>query len=44
MVAYFIFLIWLFIGIALIADKFMEAIEEITAATTRVEVFDKQTG
>lgn len=38
---YFVFLMWLFLGIALIADLFMEAIEVITSTTKRVEVFDK---
>lgn len=41
MIAYLVFLLWLFMGIAIIADKFMEAIEVITSATKRVEVFDK---
>ena len=30
---YMIFLIWLFLGISLIADMFMEAIEVITSTT-----------
>ena len=38
---YFIFLCYLFIGISIIADKFMEAIEVITSTTDRVEVWDK---
>ena len=29
--AYFVFLIWLFFGIAIVADIFMEAIEVITS-------------
>ena len=40
-VFYFIFLIWLFLGIGIIADLFMEAIEVITSTTQRKEVFDK---
>ena len=38
---FFWFLIYLFIGIQLIADKFMEAIEVITATTKSVEIPDK---
>ena len=38
---YFIFLMYLFFGIAIIADIFMEAIEVITSTTKRVEIFDK---
>jgi len=40
-VMYFLFLIYLFIGIGIIADKFMEAIEVITSTTERHEVWDK---
>lgn len=39
---YFIFLMWLFLGIAIIADLFMEAIEVITSTTKRVEVWDSE--
>lgn len=42
-VVYFIFLMWLFLGIGQIADIFMEAIEVITSSTKRIEVFDKKT-
>jgi solute carrier family 8 (sodium/calcium exchanger) len=40
-VVYFIFLMYLFVGISIIADKFMEAIEVITSTTERVECWDK---
>ena len=33
---YFIFLFWLFLGISIIADIFMEAIEVITSTTKDV--------
>lgn len=39
-IVYFIFLCWLFMGIAIIADIFMEAIEVITSKTVIVEVWD----
>jgi solute carrier family 8 (sodium/calcium exchanger) len=38
---YFAFLMYLFLGIAIIADIFMEAIEAITSTTQRKEVWDK---
>ena len=38
---YLAFLIYLFIGISIISDIFMEAIEVITSTTLRKEVFDK---
>ena len=38
---YFGFLMFLFLGIAIIADIFMEAIEVITSTTSRKEVWDK---
>ena len=38
---YFIFLFWLFLGISVIADIFMEAIEIITSTTKDVDVVDK---
>jgi len=41
-VAYFAFLGYLFVGIAIIADIFMEAIEVITSKTKTVEVVDKE--
>ena len=41
-VIYFIFLCWLFMGIAIIADIFMEAIEVITSKTVIVEVWDEE--
>lgn len=37
---YFIFLFWLFLGISVIADIFMEAIEVITSTTKDVQVID----
>lgn len=41
-VVYFIFLCWLFMGIAIVADIFMEAIEVITSKTVIVEVWDEE--
>ena len=38
---YFMWLMYLFLGISIIADLFMEAIEVITSTTKRVEVWDK---
>ena len=38
---YFMTMVWMFFGIALIADLFMEAIEVITSTTKRVKVTDK---
>ena len=35
---YFMFLLWLFLGISVIADIFMEAIEIITSTTKDVRV------
>jgi len=40
-VVYFVFLMYLFLGISIIADLFMEAIEVITSTTERIEVWDK---
>ena len=42
-IAYFIFLAWLFLGISIVADIFMEAIEEITSQETTVEYTDPKT-
>jgi solute carrier family 8 (sodium/calcium exchanger) len=39
---YFAFLMYLFLGIYIVADIFMEAIEVITSTTKRVEVVDDQ--
>jgi len=39
---YFAFLMYLFLGIYIVADIFMEAIEVITSTTKRVEVTDDQ--
>ena len=38
--AYLVWLCWLFVGIAIISDIFMEAIETITAQTTVKETYD----
>ena len=40
-VVYFLILMYLFVGISIIADKFMVAIEQITSTTERVECWDK---
>lgn len=40
---YFVFMCWLFMGIAISADIFMEAIEVITAKTSFIDVFDPET-
>jgi len=42
MVVYFFFLMYLFIGISIIADIFMESIETITSKTEEKYVFDKK--
>jgi len=39
---YFIFLLYLFLGISVVADIFMEAIEVITSSTKDVQVQDKE--
>ena len=41
-IVYFIFMMWLFFGISIIADIFMAAIEVITSSTKRIEVYDKK--
>lgn len=41
-IVYLIFLGYLFFGIAIISDIFMEAIEEITSQTKTLELWDKQ--
>ena len=38
--AYLVFMVWLFMGIAISADIFMEAIEVITSQTELVTVVD----
>eukprot|EP00227_Mantoniella_beaufortii_P022194 CAMPEP_0197582806 /NCGR_PEP_ID=MMETSP1326-20131121/5910_1 /TAXON_ID=1155430 /ORGANISM="Genus nov. species nov., Strain RCC2288" /LENGTH=890 /DNA_ID=CAMNT_0043146937 /DNA_START=391 /DNA_END=3063 /DNA_ORIENTATION=- len=43
-VVYALFLAYLFLGIAIISDKFMSAIEVITAQTTTIKKKDKKTG
>lgn len=40
-VVYLLWLGYLFLGIAIISDIFMEAIESITAQTIKVEYWDK---
>ena len=40
---YFFFLIYLFLGISINADIFMESIEEITSVTKEHEIIDKHT-
>ena len=42
-VSYLIFLGYLFLGIAISADKFMEAIDVITSKVTVIEVYDDKT-
>lgn len=42
-IAYLIGLCYLFFGIAIISDIFMESIEQITSEVKIVEVFDKET-
>jgi Ca2+/Na+ antiporter len=39
--AYLCGLGWLFLGIAIISDIFMESIEEITSQNKEIELFDK---
>ena len=39
-ICYFIFLIWLFLGIQILSDIFMESIEEITSKAELVEIPD----
>lgn len=41
-VAHFLFLIYLFLGISISADIFMEAIEVITSTTVMEELYDKE--
>lgn len=43
-VVYFLFLIWLFLGIAIISDKFMSAIEVITAKKKVIKRANEKTG
>ena len=43
-VAYFVFLGYLFLGISISADIFMEAIEVITSKTELKQVMDQKTG
>ena len=42
--AYLCGLGWLFLGIAIISDIFMESIEEITSQSSETEILDKNTG
>lgn len=41
---YLVWLMWLFVGISIVSDIFMESIEEITAQTTTVEITNPETG
>lgn len=41
-VTYLVMLVWCFLGIAIISDIFMEAIEMITAQTFNMELWDKE--
>jgi len=41
-IAYLVALGYLFLGIAIISDIFMEAIEAITAQTKAIELWDKE--
>jgi hypothetical protein len=41
-VTYLLMLVWCFLGIAIISDIFMEAIEMITAQTFNMELWDKE--
>lgn len=42
--AYLCGLLWLFLGIGIISDIFMESIEEITSQSSETEILDKNTG
>merc|ERR1712036_197926 len=41
---YAVLMLWLFIGVAIVSDKFMESIEMITAQEKEVSVKDPRTG
>jgi len=43
-VLYIILMVWLFIGVAIVSDKFMESIETITAQEKEVTIKDPRTG
>jgi len=43
-ILYGILMIWLFIGVAIVSDKFMESIETITAQEKEVTIKDPRTG
>lgn len=43
-IAYTVTLCWLFLGISIVADIFMSAIEKITSTTKTVEIKNKATG
>lgn len=43
-ILYLIFLCYLFLGISISADIFMEAIDVITATVTTMEIKDEETG
>jgi hypothetical protein len=41
-VVYLLALVYLFVGIAIISDVFMEAIEEITSQQQTIEIWDEE--
>jgi len=41
---YILLMVWLFLGVAIVSDKFMESIETITASEKEVTVKDPKTG
>merc|ERR1712045_674953 len=43
-VLYIILMVWLFIGVAIVSDRFMESIETITAQEKEVTIKDPRTG
>jgi len=43
-VLYIILMVWLFIGVAIVSDRFMESIEMITAQEKEVSIKDPKTG
>ena len=43
-VLYIILMVWLFIGVAIVSDRFMESIETITAQEKEVTIKDPRSG
>ena len=41
---YIIIMVWLFIGVSIVSDRFMESIEMITAQEKEVTIKDPKTG